>query len=140
MNPRHASLDSVRRQKLVTNVRADGRLIAMEQGLHVPFPIKRAFVVCDMPAGAERGGHAHKQTNQFLVTTSGCCRVVCDDGQTQQVHLLDKPDEGLWIPPGIWATQTYITANSVLVVLCDTIYDEDDYLRDYPEFLIWRKG
>ena len=140
MNPRRAVLGLVRRQKLITNVRADGRLIAMEEGKQVPFPIKRAFVVCDMPAGAERGGHAHRETNQFLVTTSGHCRVVCDDGRTQAVHLLDKPDEGLWIPPGIWATQTYLTANAVLVVLCDTLYDEDDYLRDYPEFQAWREG
>jgi len=140
VNPRHTALAAVRRQKLVTNLRADGRLIAMEQGRHVPFPIKRAFVVCDMPAGAERGGHAHRETHQFLVTTSGQCRVVCDDGARQQVHLLDKPDEGLLIPPGIWATQTYLTANAVLVVLCDTLYDEGDYLRDYPEFQVWLKG
>jgi len=117
--------------------RDDGDLVVMEPGV-IPFSIARVFSVrADLDA--IRGKHAHRQCIQFLTCTSGCVEVVCDDGTQTVTYVLESPSQGLLIPAGIWAQQTYKQENSVLTVLCDRGYEEEDYIRDYAEFSDYRK-
>jgi hypothetical protein len=118
---------------------AGGDLVAMEGLNHLPFSIARVFTV-NAPAGNSRGNHAHKACTQFLVCPTGCVEVVCDDGTDRVVFILDRPNVGLLVPPSIWARQTYRAPGSVLLVICDRPYEEDDYIRDYTTFLGIRLG
>jgi dTDP-4-dehydrorhamnose 3,5-epimerase-like enzyme len=111
----------------------NGDLIVIEGNKHIPFSIARVFVV-RAPKNEIRGQHAHKQCTQFLICHSGSIEVICDDGENITNYLLDRPNFGLMIPPGIWAQQTYLTDNSVLTVLCDRPYEAEDYIRQYDEF------
>lgn len=111
-------------------------LSIFEEGI-VPFPIKRVFTVQATQA-CRRGFHAHKKCTQLLVVLSGECTVVCDDGKNKSTYTLNNAAEGLLIPPSIWAEQEY-KANTVLMVLTDRPYEEDDYIHEYNAFLEYRK-
>ena len=115
----------------------NGDLTVMEGLTHIPFPIARVFVVRGF-AGSVRGDHAHKACTQFLTCPYGVVEVRCDDGSKVTTFVLDKPEVGILIPPGIWAQQTYLVANSVLTVLCDRAYEAFDYIRDYSEYKKFR--
>ena len=116
--------------------REDGDLVVMETGV-VPFSIARVFSV-RAKHNAVRGDHAHRQCIQLLICASGCVEVLCDDGTETATYVLDSPSQGLLVPAGIWARQTYKQENSVLTVLCDRGYEEEDYIRDYSEFSAYR--
>jgi dTDP-4-dehydrorhamnose 3,5-epimerase-like enzyme len=111
----------------------NGDLAVMEGQREVPFPIARVFVVRGLK-GVIRGKHAHKYCTQFLTCPYGEVLVECDDGVEVKSFVLDRPQIGLLIPPGIWAQQTYLLANSVLTVLCDRPFEHEDYIRDYNLF------
>lgn len=112
----------------------NGTLCVYQSGTDVPFQVRRVFTV---RAGERdiRGRHAHKQCAQLLVCLAGRIRVTCDDGSSSTEYVLEEMDNGLLIPPGIWATQECLEDDSVLMVLCDRDYEEDDYIRDYQLFL-----
>jgi hypothetical protein len=110
----------------------------MERVDKVPFAVERVFVV-RAPLGAVRGQHAHRRCAQFLVCTNGCVEVICDDGVSTATFLLNRPELALVLPPTIWSQQTYQRTESVLTVLCDRPYEAADYIRDYAEFLAYRK-
>jgi dTDP-4-dehydrorhamnose 3,5-epimerase-like enzyme len=116
----------------------NGDLIVVESNKHVPFLIERVFMV-KAPVNEIRGQHSHKRCTQFLICYSGSVEVICDDGQNRTYYLLNKPNLGLLIPPGIWAQQTYLTENSILTVLCDRPYEVEDYIRDYDEFKLYNQ-
>ncbi len=103
----------------------------------VSFFIKRVFVVVAQKK-VMRGCHAHKNCSQLLVCTIGSCIISCDDGIEKKNILLNKTNQGLLIPPLIWATQEYLEEPTVLTVFCDRVYEEDDYIRDYNQFLKFR--
>jgi hypothetical protein len=124
---------------LELHTREDGDLVVVEEGKAIPFAASRVFTV-RAKGGAVRGRHAHKLCVQFLVCVHGSIEVVCDDGAEKRTFLLDAANKGLLVPPTIWATETYVVAGSVLNVLCDRHYEAEDYLRDYDQFLAWRKG
>ncbi|MFN7662603.1 MAG: sugar 3,4-ketoisomerase [Alphaproteobacteria bacterium] len=111
-------------------------LSIFEEGV-VPFSIKRVFTIKTQDH-CKRGFHAHKECAQLLVCLTGRCTVICDDGESRQSIVLDTPKEGLLIPPSIWAEQDY-EPNTILMVLTDHLYDESDYIRDYNEFLQYRR-
>ena len=111
----------------------NGVLCVYEGGREVPFDIRRVFAVT-AGAGDTRGDHAHKQCTQLLVCLSGEINVSCDDGYTVTEFRLDNMDDGLLIPPGIWARQKYVDEGAMLMVLCDRGYEADDYIRDYNDF------
>jgi len=124
---------SLRKLPIVDDLR--GSLSFGEYDRHLPFVPKRYFIVFDVPSKEVRGEHAHKRLHQFLVCVKGSCAVVVDDGQRRQELLLDTPGLGLHIPPGVWGTQYKYTSDAVLLVLASDVYDADDYIRDYDEFL-----
>lgn len=115
-----------------------GMLTVTEGGSHVPFTIARTFTVSQVPAGAQRGGHAHKAQHQFLLAVQGRIEVVADDGAHQTRITLTPDGDALHVPPGLWLDLTFTEAHSVLMVQCDKPYDEADYLRDRAAFLAWR--
>ena len=116
-----------------------GCLVIAEDGRHIRFPMKRFFSASGVSPTTFRGDHAHRELNQLLVCLSGSIDVTCDDGDNKKVFRLDNPALALHVPSGIWSKQVYQDERSVLLVVCDALYDEDDYLRDYDQFLAFRK-
>ena len=117
-----------------------GNLTFIESNEHIPFAIERVYYLYDVPGGAERGGHAHKGLHQFIVAMSGSFDVVLDDGQNKKRVHLSRSYNGLYVCPMIWRELDNFSSNSVCMVLASSKYDEDDYYRDYPEFMKARWG
>ena len=117
---------------------SNGSLLVMESGGVVPFEIARVFFV-KADAGAVRGNHAHYECFQLLQCNNGSIVVTCNDGNKYVDYRLYEPNQGLLIPPGIWASQTYTYNNSSLLVLCDQPFSEADYIRNYDEYLQYRE-
>ena len=117
----------------------NGDLVVAEgENSVIPFSIKRVFNV-RAQKGNIRGRHAHRHCSQLLICTNGVVEVKCDDGSTNEVYVLDKPNIGLLVAPGIWTEQKYIQNNTILTVLCDHPYEEADYLRNYDDFKLFCK-
>jgi UDP-2-acetamido-3-amino-2,3-dideoxy-glucuronate N-acetyltransferase len=112
-----------------------GNLSFAEHSQYLPFLPKRYFIVFDVPSKEVRGEHAHRKLHQFLVCIKGSCSVVVDDSVNRQEILLDSPSIGLHIPPMVWSIQYKYSPDAVLLVLASDVYDPDDYIRDYDEFL-----
>ena len=118
----------------------NGDLVVAEgHSTNVPFSIARIFNV-RAEKGSVRGGHAHRECTQLLICTNGEVKVTCDDGKETSIFILDKPNLGLMIEPGIWSEQMYIKDNTILTVLCDAPYNEADYLRNYKDFLTYKEN
>jgi hypothetical protein len=132
-------ISAVMLTKLPCYSEENGDVVVMEGLAHVPFPVARVFVV-RAPAGAIRGQHAHKICAQFLTCPIGKVEVLCDDGLDTANYIIDQPDIGLFVPPGIWAQQAYQDQGSVLTVLCNRPYEKEDYIRDYDEFKEYRQA
>ena len=115
----------------------NGDLVVVE-GSIIPFNMSRVFTV-RASKDSVRGEHAHRQCSQLLICTNGAVEVKCDDTSTTEIYVLDKPNFGLFIPPGIWADQKYIENNTILTVLCDRPFEEADYLRNYDDFKLFSK-
>lgn len=113
--------------------------LSVVEGNTIPFEIKRVYYLYDVPSDAERGGHAHKNLQQFLAALSGSFDVVLDDGNTKKIITLNKPNIGLLIPTGIWRELQNFSSGSVCLVLASAIFDENDYIRDYDNFLMSKK-
>ena len=112
-----------------------GNLTFIESTRHIPFDIKRVFYLYDVPTAADRGAHAHNTLHQFLICLSGSFDVSVDDGYNQSVIHLNRPWQGLHIPPMIWASEINFDPGSICLVLASDLYDETDYYRDYSIFL-----
>ena len=112
-----------------------GNLTFVEGGQHVPFDIARVYYLYDIPVGAERGGHAHKDLHQLIIAMSGSFDVVLDDGREKKRFHLDRPDTGLYVCPMLWRELENFSQGSVCMVLASNRYDEADYYRDYEEYL-----
>lgn len=119
--------------KLITLPIRNQTLTIMES-INLPLAVKRIFVIKGNQ-NETRGHHAHRQVTQYLVCVHGSCEVVCDDGLEKKTFSLNTLNQALLLPPGIWAEQTYLEKDTTLMVACDALYDEADYIRDYEEFL-----
>lgn len=113
-----------------------GQLIALEEFNDIPFRIKRVYYMYDTGKGVVRGRHAHKSLEQILVCIHGTCKIRLDNGREQKVVNLEKPYEGLYVGSNIWREMYDFSEDAVLMVLASELYDEDDYIRDYDEFLL----
>lgn len=112
-----------------------GNLSVIEELKDIPFKIERTFWIYDVPGGETRGGHAYKETQEFIVALSGSFDVVLDDGKEKKTFSLNRSYNGLYVPKGLWRVMENFSTNSLALVLSSTKYDKDDYIRDYQEFL-----
>lgn len=110
--------------------------LSVIEGNVIPFAMKRVYYLYDVPSGAERGGHSHKEQQEFLVALSGSFDVVLSDGQDKKTVTLNKPNEGLLIPNGIWRELENFSSGSVCLVIASDVFEEADYIRDYKDFLL----
>ena len=113
-----------------------GNLSFAEYGQYLPFVPKRFFMVFDVPSKEIRGEHAHKNLHQFLACVHGDCSLVVDDGRNREEIVLDSRLTGVHIPPMVWGTQYKYSKDAVLLVFASDVYDADDYIRNYDEFLL----
>ena len=114
---------------------ARGQLVSLEEYNDIPFEIKRVYYMYDTIEGVVRGHHAHKSLQQILVCIHGSCKILMDNGTEKKVIPLEKPYEGLYIPNNIWREMFDFSPDAVLVVFASEVYNEEDYIRDYDEFL-----
>lgn len=116
-----------------------GNITPVHNAAEVPFNIERIFYLYDIPGGEDRGAHAHKHCEQFLIAASGSFEVLLDDGTSQKTILLNRPYYGLYIPPLIWASEINFSSGSICLVLTSRKYDAEDYIRDYTDFIMRKK-
>jgi len=116
----------------VTDTR--GNLTFIEAQDHIPFDIKRVYYLYDIPGGAARGGHAHRQLQQLIIALSGSFDVILDDGNNKKSYTLNRAYQGLYLSNMVWRELDNFTSGAVCLVLASEHYDEDDYYRDYQEF------
>lgn len=112
-----------------------GNLSVVEEYKDIPFKIARAYWVYDVPGGESRGGHAHKRLKQFVIALSGSFTVNLDDGTEKRSFHLNHPYQGLLIETGVWRTLDDFSSGAVCLVLASELYEEEDYIRDYNDFL-----
>lgn len=112
-----------------------GNLTFFESKRHVPFEFKRVYYLYDVPGGAERGGHAHKNLHQFLIAMSGSFDIILDDGASKKRVHMNRSYYGLYICPMIWRELDNFSSGAVCMVVASEFYDEDDYIRDYDNFV-----
>ncbi len=124
--------------ELPRHARADGEVIVAQVAAEVPFRIERLFALA-APAGAKRGRHAPRLCSQFMICVSGAVDVVCEGGSNKNAFTLKRRDQALLVPPGLWNTVEFRQNDSVLIVLCDRLYEAQDYIHDYAEFLSFRE-
>lgn len=115
-----------------------GNLSVVEKNT-LPYEVKRVYYLYDVPSNASRGGHAHKKLQQCLIALSGSFEVVLDDGVHQTKIHLNKPNKGLIIPNGIWRELENFSSGAVCLALVSDVYQEEDYIRDYAEFTLYKK-
>ncbi|MBO4657581.1 MAG: WxcM-like domain-containing protein [Bacteroidales bacterium] len=104
-----------------------------------PFEVKRVYYLYDVPGGASRGAHAHKALYQLIIAVSGSFNVTLDDGDRKQSFFLNRPYLGLLVYPGIWRELDDFSSGAVCMVLASDVYSKEDYIRDYQEFLLYKK-
>ena len=107
----------------------------VEQLNHIPFEIKRTYWIYDVPGGENRGGHAFKQNEEFIVALSGAFDVIVDDGEKKKKYTLNRSYYGLYVPAGLWREMENFSTNSLALEFGSIHYDENDYIRDYSEYL-----
>ena len=115
-----------------------GNLSVVENGVTLPFDVRRVYYLYDVPGGESRGAHAHKELSQLIVAASGSFNVVLDDGKCKRTFFLNRPNQGLYVKPGMWRDLCDFSSGAVCMVLASHPYDESDYIRDYNDFLLYR--
>lgn len=116
-----------------------GNLSFIEEEKQIPFKIERTYWIYDVPGGQMRGGHAFKEQQELIVALSGSFDILIDDGKNKVTYSLNRSYYGLYVPPGLWRQMQNFSTNSLALVLSSTQFDENDYIRDYSEFLNFRK-
>ncbi len=117
-----------------------GNITAIENNIHLPFDVERVFYLYDVPGGEKRGGHAHKELQEFIIAVSGAFDVLMDDGKNKKIIHLDRPFIGLHITQGVWRELLNFSSGAICLVLASHKYDEDDYIREYSQFKKIKNG
>ena len=112
-----------------------GNLSFAQNNTHIPFEIKRTYWLYDVPGGESRGGHAYRETEEFVIALSGSFDVIVDDGKEKKTFHLNRSYYGLYIPKGVWREITNFSTNSLALEFASTVYNPDDYIRDYNEYI-----
>ena len=133
------TIDDCRIIELPKFLDARGNLSFAEQNNHLPFEIKRTYWIYDVPGGEDRGGHAFRQNQEVVIALSGAFDVVVDDGERKKIFTLNRSYYGLYIPAGLWRTMENFSTNSLALEFGSQHYDEDDYIREYGDFLKLKK-
>ena len=129
---------TLHRLRQVSDLR--GNLSVGEFPDDIPFPVRRYFVIYDVPSAETRGEHAHLTCHEFLICVKGSVAIVVDDGERRQEFLLDRPELGVHMPPMVWGIQYNYSSDAVLLVFASHHYDADDYVRDYDRFLALKRA
>jgi len=116
-----------------------GNITIIEGEQNIPFNIRRIYYLYDIPGGESRGGHAHKELSQLIVAASGSFDVLLDDGANKKIIKLNRPNYGLMVVPGIWRELFEFSSGSICMVLASHKYDESDYIRQYQDFITYKK-
>jgi WxcM-like, C-terminal len=116
-----------------------GNITSIENRINIPFDVRRIYYLYDVPGGAERGGHAHRDLQQLIVAASGCFDVVLDDGKNKKVVELNRPYYGLYVIPGIWRELINFSSGAICLVMASQKYEKEDYIREYNNFLTFKK-
>lgn len=111
-----------------------GNLSFLESENHVPFKIKRSYLIYDVPGGEVRGGHAFKEQNEFIIALSGSFDVVLNDGKNTTRYSLNRSYHGVYVPNGLWRHLENFSTNALCLVMASTNFDADDYIRDFESF------
>jgi hypothetical protein len=117
----------------------DGNITIIENNIDIPFEVKRIYYLYDIPSNETRGGHAHKELYQLVIGASGSFNINLNDGDNDKTIFLNRPDFGILIVPGIWRDLSDFSSGSVCLVFASEVYSENDYIRDYDEFLTLKK-
>ena len=112
-----------------------GSITSVENTNDFLFDFKRVYYLYDIPRGEYRGGHAHKDLQQVFVAISGSFDLIVDDGKAKKTFTLNSPSKAVQMPSGLWRELVNFSSGSVCLVICSSMYDEDDYLRNYQDFL-----
>ena len=115
-----------------------GNLTVVENGVTLPFDVKRVYYLYDIPGGESRGSHAHKELEQLIVAASGSFKVTLDDGKVKRTFFLNRPYQGLLVKSGLWRELEDFSSGAVCMVLASEVYRAEDYIRDYDDFLKFR--
>ena len=115
-----------------------GNLSVIEKN-NIPFSIKRVYYLYDVPSGAERGGHAHKEQEEFIVPLSGSFDVILNNGESEETYTLNKPNQGLYVAQKTWRELRNFSSGAVCLVVSSGEFIEDDYIRDFDDFLNYLK-
>ena len=113
----------------------NGSITAVNNSLEIPFAVNRVFYLYDIPGGESRGAHAHKECHQFLIAATGSFEVELFDGTVRRTISLNRPNIGLHIPPGIWASEVNFSSSSICLVLASHHYEEGDYIRILEDYI-----
>ena len=116
-----------------------GNLTVVENGKTLPFDVKRVYYLYDVPGGENRGSHAHRELEQLIIAASGSFTVTLDDGNSKRSFFLNRPYQGLYVKPGMWRDLVDFSSGAVCMVLASDVYKADDYIRNYEDFIKFRK-
>ena len=116
-----------------------GSITALNNGVEILFDVKRIYYLYDVPGGESRGGHAHKKLQQLIIAVSGSFDLIVNDGEAKRTFHLNRPNVGVLMPSGLWRELNNFSSGSICLVLASEEYDEDDYIRVYKDFQIFKK-
>lgn len=117
-----------------------GNLSIVEENKEIPFKIKRTYWIYDVPGGEIRGGHAYNENQEFIIALSGSFDIIIDDGKARRKFSLNRSYYGLYVSQQLWRQIENFSTNSLALVLSSTIYDENDYIREYEKFLLMKES
>ena len=139
MNNRQTTVEDCKQVSLPKIHNRSGNITALENKKSIPFDINRVYYLYDVPSNEERGGHAHYELEQFIIAVSGSFDIILNDGITEKIVTLNRPDKALHVVPGLWREINNFSGGSICLVLASIKYDQNDYIRNYNDFLKFKR-